>query len=59
MDEVQRLESFEHKLANEMLKRDIVEMDKLATTFNYLYKIIRDHKVRIEEIENTKEIRFG
>jgi len=60
MGEVRELESREHELGNMMMMCETIEeLDRFATTFNNLYKTIRDHKVRLEEIHNGLESRFG
>ena len=51
MAEVRHLEGKEHELAMIVWLIDSVdELDRFATTFNYMYKIKRDHLLRIEEI---------
>lgn len=60
MDEIHRFEKKEHELSCLMLMCESVEeLDRFATTFNNAYKIIRDSKLRVEEIENEIEKRFG
>lgn len=59
MAEVKDLEGKEHKLAQIVWLIDSVEeLDRFATTFNYMYKIKRDHMLRIEEI-NEGRYAFG
>lgn len=53
MAEVKYLEQKEHRLAQIMWLIDTMdELDRFATTFNYMYKIKRDHLQRIEDINN-------
>lgn len=53
MAEVKKLEGKEYRLAEDIWLIDsIEELDKFATTFNYMYKIKRDHLLRIEDINN-------
>lgn len=52
---MKNLDDLYHMIVDAMIASDLVEMDRVMNNLNHAYETIRDHKVRLDEINEKKK----